>query len=573
MDVLVALGSTAAYLYSLPILFGLIEGHVYFETSAMIITLIKTGKFLEANTRGRTNQAIKNLLELTPEEAQVLRDGQEVKIPVADVQLGDVVIVTPGARIPVDGVVIEGQSSVDESMISGEAIPVLKSIGMDVIGGTINKQGAFKFETTRIGKETVLARIIKMVEEAQGSKAPIQRIADQVSAVFVPVVILIAAVTFIGWQFFVPGSTFARSMLNAVAVLLIACPCAMGLATPTAVMVGTGRGAKKGILFKSGTSLEQTGKVETVVLDKTGTLTLGKPVVSAIDFGQSARSEDELLRLAASVEQRSEHPLSEAIVAEAQNRSLVLDEPSRFTSIAGRGVKATVDGVAVVVGNGRLLDEMDIDWSVDENRISALRNNGQTVIMMAVDGEYQGWIAAADIVKENAAEVVDDLGKLGIDVQMLTGDNQQVADAISSQIGINRVIAEVLPDQKSAQIKSLQDKGQVVAMVGDGINDAPALAQADIGISLGTGTDIAISTAPVTIMRGDLSEIPEAINLSRATMTTIKQNLFWAFIYNVILIPVAALGFLNPMMAAGAMALSDIFVIGNSLRLVNRKIS
>jgi len=581
MDVLVALGSTAAYLYSLPILFEWIPGHVYFETSAMIITLIKTGKFLETKTRGKTSQAIKNLLNLTPDKALVVRDGSEVRIPVSEVRLGDILIVSPGAKIPVDGVLISGHSSIDESMLTGESLPVEKQIGSDVIGGTLNKQGAFKFEATKIGKDTALAQIIRLVEEAQGSKAPIQRIADRVSAIFVPAVVLAAITTYLVWQFMVisppgPGtSQFALAMLNAVAVLLIACPCAMGLATPTAVMVGTGRGARSGILFKSGAALERSGQITTVVMDKTGTITNGTPILTDIGLLRSNEgdiTEDQIIRIAAIVEQRSEHPLGEAIVAEAKKRNIVIEDADRFSAIAGKGVKAIVGGKQVIVGNTTLFDDEKIKWSNVEGKISSLRIEGKTVMLVAIDGNLVGWLAVADTVKANADEIIAELNEMGLKVLMITGDNRQVAEAIAAQVGIDRVLAEVLPGGKSAKIKELQENGEVVAMVGDGVNDAPALAQADVGISLGTGTDIAIAAAPITLIRGDLAGITQAINLSKITLSTIKQNLFWAFFYNIILIPVAAVGLLNPMLAAGAMALSDVFVIGNSLRLNKKRI-
>ena len=582
MDVLVALGSTAAYLYSLPVLFKLIPGHVYFETSAMIITLIKTGKYLETKTKGKTSQAIKNLLSLTPDQALVAGEDGEVHIPVSDVMLGDILIVNPGTKVPVDGVIISGQSSVDESMLTGESLPVEKQVGSDVIGGTLNKQGSFKFEATKIGKDTALAQIIRLVEEAQGSKAPIQRIADQVSAIFVPAVVITAIITYLVWQFLVvsppgPGSSqFARALLNSVAVLLIACPCAMGLATPTAVMVGTGRGAKSGILFKSGTALERSGQISTVVLDKTGTITYGKPILTDIVLASSKHNEfteDQIIRIAAIVEQRSEHPLGEAIVAEAKSRELMIEDADRFTSIAGKGVKAIVNGKQVLVGNAALFDDEKISWVNAEDKITLLRREGKTVMLVAVDGNLAGWLAVADTVKSNAREVISELKEMGLNVLMITGDNSQVAEAIASQVGIEGVMAEVLPGGKSAKIKELQELGEIVAMVGDGVNDAPALAQADVGISLGTGTDIAIAAAPITLIRGDLAGITKAINLSKTTLATIKQNLFWAFFYNIILIPVAAVGLLNPMLAAGAMAVSDVFVIGNSLRLNRKKIN
>ena len=579
MDVLVALGSTAAYLYSLPVLFGWISGHVYFETSAMIITLIKTGKFLEAQAKGRTSQAIKKLMNLSPENALVIRGKKELKIPVGEVQVGDIIVVKPGGKIPVDGVVVDGYSTVDESMLTGESLPVEKSIGDDVVGATLNKQGALKFEATKIGKETVLSQIIKLVEEAQGSKAPIQRIADQVSAIFVPAVVSIALITFLVWQFAMPAVSglasdqFARAMLNAVAVLLIACPCAMGLATPTAVMVGSGRGASNGILYKSSEVLERAGKITTVVLDKTGTITKGEPSLTNIHLVPSRLediSEDNILRIAASVEKKSEHPLGEAVVTEAEKRKLELSEPVKYQTIVGKGVTAEVDDQKVIVGSTLLMDTENVDWGKAGNDIKALRQDGKTAILIAIDGELQAVLGISDTIKDHAKQAVEDLKELNLDVIMITGDNQQAAQAIAAQVGITEVRSEVMPGEKSAAIESLQKSGSVVAMVGDGINDAPALAQADVGISLGTGTDVAIAAAPVTLISGDLRGVGKAIKLSKLTLKTIKQNLFWAFFYNIILIPVAAIGFLNPILAAGAMAISDVFVIGNSLRL-NKK--
>jgi P-type Cu+ transporter len=581
MDVLVALGSSAAYLYSIPILLGLIPGHVYFETSAMIITLIKTGKFLEARAKGRTSQAIKKLLELSPQKALAIKDGKEIEISVADVQLGDILIVKPGAKVPVDGVLLSGNSSVDESMLTGESLPVEKSAGEPVYGGTLNKQGTFKFEATKVGKDTALSQIIKLVEEAQGSKAPIQRIADRVSAIFVPAVVLTALVTFLLWMFVfqtpppVGTSVFARAMLNAVAVLLIACPCAMGLATPTAVMVGSGRGARQGILFKSGGALEQSGRISAIVLDKTGTITHGKPVVTdLVVFPENVPgiSEDRLLYYGGIVEQRSEHPLGEAIVEESTQRGVDLIESDKFTSFAGKGVRAEIGEDTITAGNTKLMQELGISWETGQKKLDQLRSQGKTVILLAVNGKLAGLIGVADTIKDDAREVVSELKQMGMEVWMITGDNQQVAEAIGSQVGIDGILAEVLPGGKTDKIKELQDSGKVVAMVGDGVNDAPALAQADVGISLGTGTDIAIAAAPVSLIRGNLDGITKAIQLSKLTLKTIKQNLFWAFFYNIILIPAAAAGFLNPILAAGAMAVSDVIVIGNSLRLNRKKL-
>ena len=579
MDVLVALGSTAAYLYSLPILLGIFQDHVYFETSAMIITLIKVGKFLEMRAKGKTSQAIKKLLQLSPEKALVVRNSQSVELAVSEVEVGDVVIVKPGKKIPVDGKVISGSSAVDESMLTGESVPVEKGSGDPVFGGTINLQGSFKFEAEKVGKDTALAQIIKLVEEAQGSKAPIQRIADRVSAVFVPAVVATALVTFLIWMFVIPpaagadSSPFARAMLNAVAVLLIACPCAMGLATPTAVMVGSGRGARMGILYKSGEALERAGAISSVVLDKTGTITHGAPVLSdliLIGTETERMTEEKLLYFAASVEQRSEHPLGMAIVNEAHGRGIELTEPETFRAIAGKGVVAAISGAEVAVGNTRLMDEIGIGWGSAAEAIEGLRQTGKTVMLTAINGNLAGLFAVADTVKENAREVVEELYDMGMKVYMITGDNRQVAEAIGNEVGIDRVLFEVLPGEKAEEIKKLQLDQEVVAMVGDGINDAPALAQADVGISMGTGTDIAIASAPITLIRGNLIGIIKGIKLSQKTLSTIKQNLFWAFFYNIILIPVAAAGFLNPILAAGAMAISDVFVIGNSLRL-NKK--
>jgi len=582
MDVLVALGSTAAYLYSLPVLFGWISGHVYFETSAMIITLIKTGKYLESRAKGKTSQAIKKLMKLSPNKALVIRDGGETNIPVEEVQVGEIILVKPGEKIPVDGVVIDGFSAVDESMLTGESLPVEKSIGDEVVGATLNKHGSLKFEATKIGRNTVLSQIIKLVEEAQGSKAPIQRIADKVSAIFVPVVVLTALITYLVWQFAVPSapgpesSQFARAMLNAVAVLLIACPCAMGLATPTAVMVSSGRGASSGILYKSGEALERAGKTTTVVLDKTGTITKGQPSLTDIYIVQarsSDYSEDLIVKIAASVEKRSEHPLGDAVVAKAKERNLKLSEPVKFQTIVGKGVTAEVDGQSVIVASTSLMDDNNVEWRHAENKINSLRKDGKTAILVAINGELQAILGISDIVKENAEEAVKDLMDLGLEVIMITGDNRQAAQAIASQVGITQIRSEVMPGEKSSAIEYMQKNGAVVAMVGDGINDAPALAQADVGISLGTGTDVAIAAAPITLISGDLSGVSKAIKLSRVTLQTIKQNLFWAFFYNIILIPVAAVGFLNPILAAGAMAVSDVFVIGNSLRLNRKKLN
>jgi Cu+-exporting ATPase len=545
----------------------------------VIITLVRLGKFLEARAKGNTSEAIKKLKALKVKFARVIRDGKEVEIPLQDVVVGDTLLIRPGEMIPIDGVIIEGATQVDESMISGESLPVEKTIGDEVVGSTLNKFGLLKVNVLRIGKDTLLSQIIHLVEKAQETKAPIQKLADQISAIFVPIVIGIATLTFLAWLLLDPaaaqmeGTTgVTRALINMVAVLVIACPCAMGLATPTAIMVGTGRGAEAGILFRSSEALERAGKTDTVVLDKTGTITKGRPEVTDVHSALTSIDSDELLRIAASVERGSEHPLGEAIMAEAGNRGLTLAEPAGFVAVPGKGVKAEVEDRLVLLGTANYLQEEGIDLESVLAEAEAIQNQGKTVMYTAVDGELAGFIAVADTIKESSRAAIELLKESGLEVIMLTGDNPQTAKAIAEKAGVDKIIAGVLPDMKNAEIVKLQTAGKIVTMVGDGINDAPALAQADLGIAIGTGTDVAMAAAPVTLIGGDLLGVSKAIMLSRSVLRTIRQNLFWAFIYNVVLIPVAALGFLNPMLAAGAMAFSSLFVVTNSLRLKGAKI-
>lgn len=577
MDVLVAMGTLAAYGYGLIVLAGITFGFSnvvgkddYFETAAVILTLITLGKLLEARAKGRTSEAIKKLMGLTPKTATVLRDGEELEIAIDRLQVGDVIVVRPGERVPVDAVVIEGRSAVDESMLTGESMPVNKSVGSEIVGGTINKQGRLVAEAARVGAETALAQIIRLVQEAQGSKAPIQRIADQVSGVFVPVVIGLALVTLIGWLV-IGQVSFTAAMLNTIAVLVIACPCALGLATPTAVMVGTGRGAEMGVLFKNSESLENARRLKVITLDKTGTITRGEPTVTDV-IPTNGFDETRILTLAASAERGSEHPLGEAIVRAAKDRQIHLFNPEQFEAESGRGIRANIDGQKVVVGSPRYIRESGVNTEVLDTAITSLQTKARTAVLIVIDDILAGVIGIADTVKEGSKEAIAGLKVLGLEVVMITGDNQQTADAIAREVGIDRVFAEVLPGDKVAVVKQLQAEGKRVGMVGDGVNDAPALAQADVGIAIGTGTDIAIEASDVTLISGDLRGVVRAIQLSKMTLRTIYQNLFWAFVYNIILIPVAMMGWLIPMFAAGAMAFSSVFVVSNSLRLRGRKI-
>jgi len=583
MDVLVAMGSSVAYFYSLALLlFPFLGHHVYFETSAVIITLIKLGKMLESRTKGRTGGAIRKLMALRPKTATLLVEGKETVVPLSRVQTGNTVLVRPGESIPVDGIVLEGESSVDESMLTGESIPTYKRPGESLAAGTINGEGFLKFEALKVGKDTALARIIRMVQEAQGSKAPVQALADKVASIFVPGVMGIALVTFFLWWFL--GGEFVPAMIRMVAVLVIACPCALGLATPTAIMAGTGKGAEKGILFKNSEALEKATKLDAIVLDKTGTITLGKPfVVDLVVLNPKVKSEEELLSLTASAEKGSEHPLGRAIVAEAEKRGMLLRDPEEFKSFRGAGVRAEISGREVLAGNPNWFEETGLKLGDHEEEVRRLQGQGKSVIVVALEKEISGVIAVADKVKPESGDAIERLHKQNLQVIMLTGDNVQTAWAIASEVNIKEVFAEVRPDEKSLKIRELQSQGKRVGMVGDGINDAPALAQADVGIAIGTGTDVAIEAGDVVLGSGSLMGVPRAIELSRSTMRTIRQNLFWAFFYNIILIPAAAgalypltllpdwLRQLHPIVAAFAMAISSIFVVSNSLLLYRQK--
>ena len=574
MDTLVAVGTGAAYVYStlvtfLPGLLGGVEAQTYFDVGAAVITLIMLGKYFEARAKSSANDAIRKLLALGAKSARVLRDGQELDIPIEQVQVGDVILVRPGEKIPVDGEIVEGTSTIDQSVVTGESIPVEKKPGDTVIGATINKTGAFKFRATKVGADTVLAQIVKLVSEAQSSKAPIQRLADQVTGYFTPVIIMLAIATFAVWYIVGPAPALALAFVNAVAVLVIACPCAMGLATPTSIMVGTGKGAEHGILIKDAQSLERAEKVTTIVFDKTGTLTVGKPIVTDI-----RGDPQQVLPLAYTLEKNSEHPLAEAIVARAKQDNVAAKDVAQFEAVSGRGIRGQVDGQAVWLGNRAFMDEQQVALGELAAQMDQLQAEGKTVIAVAAGKNAIGLIAVSDQPKPSARDAIAALKAMGVETIMLTGDNQQTAEAIGRQVGIARVIANVMPQDKEARIRELQGQKKVVAMVGDGINDAPALAAADLGIAMGTGTDVAIEAAGITLMNSDLGSVVTAIQLSRATMRNIRENLLWAFGYNLALIPVAAgvlfpfFGILlSPMLAGGAMAFSSLSVVLNALRL------
>lgn len=572
MDVLVALGTSSAYILSIVNGFFLnagqhvAHGHmkpIYFESSATIITLILLGKFLEANAKGKTSEAIKKLMGLQAKTARILKDGQEVEISIERVKVGDHIVIRPGEKIPVDGKILEGSSSIDESMLTGESLPVEKHTGDSVIGATVNHAGSFVMEAEKIGKDTALSQIIRLVEDAQGHKAPIQKIADKVAGVFVPAIIGIAILTFILWS--IITGDIQKAIINAVSVLVIACPCALGLATPTAIMVGTGKGAENGILIKGGEHLQTAGTINAIVLDKTGTITEGKPDVT--DIHPFDMEQQELLRITAAAERNSEHPLGQAIYQYGMQNLPNIPKPEQFQSITGQGISAEIEGHTVLVGNRRLMEQHQIDFSMAEQPVDQYEQQGKTAMFTAMDGKLIGVVAVADTVKPSSAQAIRQLKDMGLEIYMITGDNQKTANAIAQQVGITNVLAEVLPEHKASQVEQIQKSGKIVAMVGDGINDAPALVTADLGIAIGTGTDIAIEASDITLIRGDLNSIPQAIRLSRKTMRKIRQNLFWAFIYNSIGVPFAAFGFLSPIIAGAAMAFSSVSVVLNSLSL------
>ncbi|MFH1631068.1 MAG: heavy metal translocating P-type ATPase [Candidatus Aenigmatarchaeota archaeon] len=577
MDTLIAIGTSVAYFYSIFIILTNPMGETYFETSAVLIALVILGKYLEVSAKGKTSEAIGKLVKLVPKKAHVIRNGKELTISVDDVRVGDIIIVKPGEKIPVDGIIISGNSSIDESMITGESIPVSKKVGDNVVGATINKFGSFNMKTTKIGADTTLAKIIKMVEDAQGSRAPIQRFADRVSSVFVPAVLLISLITFLSW-YIVLGATLSFAMIVGVAVVVIACPCALGLATPTAIMVGTGKGAQNGILIRNGEILETASKVNAIIFDKTGTITKGEPNVT--DIVEVEGSEREILQLAASLEKRSEHPLAQAVLKKTKEKKIASKQVTGFRSVSGHGVEGSVGNTRVVLGNIAMMRKNKIPVNRQlVSDIQKLENEGKTTIILAKKRKVIGIIAIADIVRETSADAIQELKKMNVEIYMITGDNERTAKAIAKQVGIDNVFFEVLPDQKAGYVKKLQKKGMKVAMIGDGINDAPALAQANVGIAMGSGTDVAIETGGVILMKNNLTDVPKALKLSRMTLAKIKQNMFFSLIYNIIGIPIAAgilyttTGILlNPMIAGGAMAMSSVSVVSNSLLLKAKKI-
>ncbi|PFT22620.1 copper-translocating P-type ATPase [Bacillus thuringiensis] len=576
MDVLVALGTSAAYFYSVYLSIQSIGSSehmtdLYFETSAVLITLIILGKLFEAKAKGRSSEAIKKLMGLQAKTATVVRDGTEMKILIEEVVAGDIVYVKPGEKIPVDGEIVEGKSAIDESMLTGESIPVDKTIGDVVIGSTMNKNGFLKVKATKVGRDTALAQIIKVVEEAQGSKAPIQRVADQISGIFVPVVVVIAIITFAVWMIFVTPGDFGGALEKMIAVLVIACPCALGLATPTSIMAGSGRSAEYGILFKGGEHLEATHRLDTVILDKTGTVTNGKPVLTDVIVADRFH-EEEILRLVGAAEKNSEHPLAEAIVEGIKEKKIDIPSSETFEAIPGFGIESVVEGKQLLIGTRRLMKIFNIDIEEVSKSMEELEREGKTAMLIAINKEYAGIVAVADTVKDTSKSAIARLKKMGLDVVMITGDNTQTAQAIAGQVGIDHVIAEVLPEGKAEEVKKLQAQGKKVAMVGDGINDAPALATADIGMAIGTGTDVAMEAADITLIRGDLNSIADAIFMSKMTIRNIKQNLFWALAYNGLGIPIAAFGFLAPWVAGAAMAFSSVSVVLNALRLQRVKL-
>jgi Cu+-exporting ATPase len=576
MDVLVALGTSAAYFYSIYLSIQTLgsDAHIaelYFETSAVLITLIILGKLFEAKAKGRSSEAIKKLMGMQAKTATVFRDGQELNVPIEEVIAGDIVYVKPGEKVPVDGEIFEGRSALDESMITGESIPVDKTAGDLVIGSTINKNGFLKVKATKVGKDTALAQIIKVVEEAQGSKAPIQRLADVISGIFVPIVVGIAIVTFLVWYFVVSPGEFAAALEKLIAVLVIACPCALGLATPTSIMAGSGRAAEYGILFKGGEHLETTHRLDTVILDKTGTVTNGKPTLTDVILSNGFE-EKEFLKLVGAAERNSEHPLAEAIVEGIKEKGIELGSSEHFEAIPGFGIESKVESKSLLIGTRRLMEKHNIDVGNILPKMENLEKQGKTAMLVAIDHQFAGVIAVADTIKETSQKAIERLKKMGLEVVMITGDNKQTAQAIANEVGIDHVIAEVLPEGKAEEVKKLQKAGKKVAMVGDGINDAPALATADIGMAIGTGTDVAMEAADITLIRGDLNSIADAIYMSKMTIRNIKQNLFWAFAYNALGVPIAALGFLAPWLAGVAMAFSSVSVVLNALRLQRIKL-